>query len=126
MPLVHVYLHKGHSPEYLTAVGNAIHEALVSAAGAPADGRFQVIHQMEPGELIAHPSYGGVSRSADVIVLQITLKVGRPVDMKKALYAGLVRRLGEAVDLRPDDLVVSLIEIPGENWSFGNGVATYV
>ena len=75
--------------------------------------------------MIAHPSYGGVNRSKDLIIIEITLNVGRTVETKKNLYADIVRRLEESADVRPDDVMVSLVEVAKENWSFGGGRATY-
>jgi 4-oxalocrotonate tautomerase len=125
MPFVNITLRKGKNPEYVREVATCIHDALVAEANVPADDRFQVIHEVDADRMIAHPSYGGVSRSDDLIIIQITLNVGRTLDVKKALYADIVKRLGRAVDVRPDDVLISLVEVTKENWSFGNGVATY-
>lgn len=125
MPLVEITLRRGKSPEYVRSLADAIHDALVAQANVPADDRFQIIHQVADSDLIAHPSYGGVSRSKDLVVVRVTLNTGRTLEIKKALYADIVRRAGKAVDVRPDDLLVCLVEVARENWSFGNGLATY-
>lgn len=125
MPFVKVYLRRGKSPEYLHNVSDAIHDALVATANVPQDDRFHVLQQLDPDLLIAHPTYGGVNRSADLIIVEITLNAGRTVEIKKALYADLAARLQNALDLRPDDLIVSLVEVTKENWSFGGGRMTY-
>src|SRR6267142_515636 len=125
MPFVKLYLRKGKSPEFLRSVADAVHEALVAQANVPRDDRFQVIHQLDDNALIAHPSYGGVNRSKDLVIVEITLNAGRTVDIKKNLYADIARRLLEAGDVRPDDVLVSLLEVAKENWSFGGGRATY-
>jgi 4-oxalocrotonate tautomerase len=125
MPFVKIYLRHGKAPAYLAAVSDSIHQALVSQANVPADDRFHVIHELPASALVAHPTYGGVDRSDDLIVVEITLNAGRTVDVKKNLYADMAARLGQAVDLRADDLLVSLIEVTKENWSFGGGRATY-
>jgi phenylpyruvate tautomerase PptA (4-oxalocrotonate tautomerase family) len=125
MPLVHISLRKGKSPEQLRSLGNAIHDALVAQANVPADDRFQIVHELEPHALIAHPTYGGVNRSDDLIIVEITLNTGRTVEIKKALYADIVARLGQALDVRPDNVLIALTEVTKENWSFGNGLATY-
>jgi len=125
MPFVKVYLRRGKSPESLRAVSDAIHDALVSQANVPADDRFQVIHQLDDHELVAHPTYGGVSRTRDLVIVEITLNAGRTVEVKKALYADMAARLEQAAGLKPDDLMVSLVEVTKENWSFGGGRATY-
>ncbi|HXG57700.1 MAG TPA: tautomerase family protein [Thermoanaerobaculia bacterium] len=125
MPLVKIHLRKGKSREYLRDVSEAIHAALVSQASVPPDDRFQIVFEHDAGSFIAHPSYGGVSRSEDLIVIEITLNTGRTLETKKNLYADIVRRLQEAADIRPDDVLISLTEVAKENWSFGKGLCTY-
>lgn len=125
MPLVEITLRTGKSPEYIRSVADAIHEALVAQANVPPDDRFQIVHQVADTSLIAHPSYGGVSRSSDLIIIKITLNAGRTADIKKNLYADIARRLDSAADVRRDDVMICLIEVVKENWSFGGGRATY-
>jgi 4-oxalocrotonate tautomerase len=124
VPLVKLYLRKGKTPEYLRDVADAVHDALVAQANVPKDDRFQVILELDDDALIANPSYGGVNRSKDLIIVEITLNAGRTVDIKKSLYADIVRRLQKAADVRPDDVLISLVEVTKENWSFGGGRAT--
>jgi 4-oxalocrotonate tautomerase len=125
MPFVKMYLRKGKSSEYLAALSDSVHQALVSQANVPADDLFHVLHELEANCMVAHPAYGGVSRSADLIIIEITLNAGRTVEVKKNLYADIVARLNGAIDVRPDDVLVSLVEVTKENWSFGGGRATY-
>jgi phenylpyruvate tautomerase PptA (4-oxalocrotonate tautomerase family) len=125
MPLVRITLRRGRTPELLRDASNAIHEALVATANVPADDKFHVIEEVDHGHLIAHPSYGGVERTDGLIVIQITLNAGRTVEVKRALYAEIAKRLQEGVDVRPDDVLISLVEVTKENWSFGGGRATY-
>ena len=125
MPLVKIYLRHGKSPEYRKSVADAVHDALVAQANVPKDDRFQILHELDEDSLIAHPSYGGVSRSPDLIIVEITLNAGRTVEVKKNLYADIAKRLGSATDVRPDDVLISLVEVTKENWSFGGGKATY-
>ena len=125
MPLVRLTLRKGRSPEFLREAANAVHAALVAEANVPGDDRFQVIDEVEPDHLIAHPTYAGVERSEALILIEITLNAGRTVEVKRALYADVVRRLQEELDVRPDDVLINLVEVARENWSFGRGLATY-
>ncbi len=124
MPIVHIHLREGKSPKYLRDVSSAIHESLVASIKIPADDLFHIIHQHSPVTLIAHPTYGGVSRSEELIVLEITLNAGRTLELKKALYAEIVARLAP-LGVRADDVLVSLTDVVKENWSFGGGRATY-
>jgi 4-oxalocrotonate tautomerase len=124
MPLVRVTLRKGRSSSFLRDAGEAIHAALVSQANVPEDDRFQVFDEVQADRLAAHATYGGVERSADLLIVEITLNAGRTVEIKKNVYADIVRRLGEH-GVRPDDVLIALTEVTKENWSFGGGRATY-
>lgn len=125
MPLVEITLRKGKTRQYVRSVADAIHEALVAQASVPQDDRFQIIHEVESDAIIANPAYAGVSRSDDLVVIRITLNAGRTLEVKKSLYADIARRLSASADVRPDDVLVSLVEVTRENWSFGRGLATY-
>ena len=113
------------SAKELRKISDGVQDALVAHANVPANSRFYLFIRLERDEIVADPSYGGVTRSKNVIVIEITLNAGRTVEVKKALYAGIVSRL-EKIGVRPDDVVISLIEVTKENWSFGGGRATYV
>jgi len=125
MPLVRITLRRGRSREFLRDLSEAIHASLVAEANVPADDKFHIIEEVDGDNLIAHPSYGGVERSEGLVVIQITLNTGRTVEIKKNLYADIARRLQSAVDVRPDDVLINLLEVTKENWSFGKGLATY-
>ena len=113
------------SAKELRKISDGVQDALVAHANVPANSRFYLFIRLERDEIVADPSYGGVTRSKNVIVIEITLNAGRTVEVKKALYAGIVSRL-EKIGVRPDDVVILLIEVTKENWSFGGGRATYV
>ncbi len=44
---------------------------------------------------------------------------------KKALYQAIAERLNEKLDVRKEDVFISLVEVTKENWSYGNGMAQY-
>lgn len=124
MPLVHVYLRKGRHEERSAAIGDAIHRALVSQANVPADDRFQIVHHLEAEDIVADPRYGGADRTESLVIIQIFLNTGRTVEIKKNLYGEIARQL-EMLGIRQDDVMISLVEVAKENWSFGGGRATY-
>ena len=64
-------------------------------------------------------------RTGGLIMIQITLNMGRTVEMKKALFKRIAELLVESVQARPEDVLINLVEVPKENWSFGNGIAQY-
>ena len=124
MPLVEIHTRPGRTPEQLEAFRDAIHHAMVSEANVPADDLFQVVNEVAPEHLTAHATYGGVQRSEDLLFVKITLNAGRTNEVKKNLYAAIARNL-DVAGLRPDDLLIVLVEVTKENWSFGGGRMTY-
>ena len=122
MPLVQIT--GRHDVATLRALGEIVHEALVSAIGIPADDRFQILTTATDETLIADPSYLGCHRESPAIV-EITLSAGRNNDQKRALYAEITRG-AEAAGIRADDVMIVLRENQRVDWSFGAGIAQYV
>jgi 4-oxalocrotonate tautomerase len=125
MPLVRVSLREGKSASYRAAIGEAIHRAMVETINVPADDRFQILTEHSSDGLVYDRKYLGIERTDDIVVIQITLNNTRTLDQKRALYRALAEKLAKAPGLRAQDLLVSLVEVPKENWSFGNGEASY-
>jgi 4-oxalocrotonate tautomerase len=125
MPLVRITLAQGKTAEYRRAIADGVHKALVAAAAVPADDRFQVIEQVPAEALVWDAAYLGQQRTPDVVFVQIVLNVGRTTEVKKALYAAIANELAAAPGLRREDVLVSLVEVAKENWSFGGGVMSY-
>ena len=48
------------------------------------------------------------------------------VEQRKALYKAIADGLAAKPGIRPEDVLINLIEVKKENWSYGNGVAQYV
>jgi phenylpyruvate tautomerase PptA (4-oxalocrotonate tautomerase family) len=71
------------------------------------------------------PDYLGIRKTDDNIFIQITLNVGRGISMKQQFFRALADRLHAELNLRREDVFVNLVEVPKENWSFGNGEAQY-
>jgi hypothetical protein len=61
--------------------------------------------------------------SDDLIVLELTFISGRPKDTRLALLKELNERIAARAGISPDDLMIQLYELPGENISFGQGLA---
>ena len=121
MPFVKIYYRRDKHADP-KPIGDAVHEALVAQANVPRDDRFQVFLPLD--NIVADPAYGGVQRSDRLVIVEITLNAGRTTEIKKSLYADVARRL-DAVGIRPDDVMISLVELTKENWSFGGDRATY-
>jgi 4-oxalocrotonate tautomerase len=125
MPLARIDLPQGKPPEYRQTVGDVVYEAMRTTLNVPENDRFQVIAEHAPGGLVIDPTYLGIARSADALTIQVTLNAGRSVELKKAFYRAVADGLHERLGLRREDVFISLVEVPKENWSFGNGEAQY-
>ena len=125
MPLVRISVRKGKSEEFRRALAEGVHQAMVEAIDAPPQDRFQIVTEHSPTDLIYDPAYLGTDRSDDIVIVQITLSFGRKPPQKRKLFQRIVEILGRNPGVRPQDVVMNLVETAWENWSFGNGEAQY-
>lgn len=125
MPLARVDLVQGKSADYRKAISEVIYDAMIKTLNVPKDDRFQVITEHPAEGLIFDPAYLGIQRTADCIFIQVTLNEGRTVEMKRAFYKAIADGLHDRLKLRREDVVINLVEVKKENWSFGNGEAQY-
>jgi 4-oxalocrotonate tautomerase len=102
-------------------LGEIVYEALRDVVSAPKDDKFQVITQHDPEELNLAGSYLGNHYSEDIILIQITMNSGRSIALKKALYKRIVDVMQAKLNVGPDDVVINLVEVAKENWSYGKG-----
>jgi hypothetical protein len=56
-------------------------------------------------------------------VLEVAFIAGRPKETRLALLRELNARIVAGAGISPDDLMIQLVEGPGENFSFGRGLA---
>jgi 4-oxalocrotonate tautomerase len=126
MPLVRISLRQGTSQEYRKALADGVHQAMVESIAIPPNDRFQVITDHAPEALIYDPQYLDVRRSDRIVFVQITLSFGRKPQQKRKLYKRMAEILAESPGLPPQDLLINLVEVSWENWSFGNGEAQYM
>jgi phenylpyruvate tautomerase PptA (4-oxalocrotonate tautomerase family) len=125
MPLVRIDLVRGKPAAFRKQIGEIVYTAMREAINVPADDKFQVITEHDSGELNVAYSYLGNSYTGDIILIQITLNAGRTVEMKKSLFKRIADDLHDQLKVRREDVVVNLVEVAKENWSFGGGVAQY-
>ena len=121
MPFTRISLLRGKSPDYLRAISDSLHKALVEAFDVPPDDRFQLIHQHEPGELIFDRNYLGGPRSDDFILFAITAGRPRTTETKQAFYTRLAALLAEAPGVRSEDVMAVITTTSPEDWSFSGG-----
>lgn len=124
MPLVRISLVKGQPAALRREIGGAVHRALVETIDVPQRDRFQLLTEHEPGDLVYDAEYLGIARSDNIVIIQITMSSGRNLEKKRRLYRRIAHNLA-ALGVRREDVWINLVEVAKENWSFGNGVASY-
>src|SRR3989442_13059570 len=124
MPLAKIHVLEGRYDDLrLGNVSKAVQDALISVLKIPSDDFFQIIHELPRNRFLHTPSFLGMKYSDDFILLELTFISGRPRETRLALLEELNARVVAGAGISPDDLMIQLSEGPGENFSFGRGLA---
>ena len=124
MPVAKIHVLEGRYDEHrLSNVSRAVQEALIGVLKIPPDDFFQIIHELPRNRFLHTPSFLGMKYSDDFILLELTFISGRPRETRLALLEELNARVVAGAGISPDDLMIQLSEGPGENFSFGRGLA---
>jgi 4-oxalocrotonate tautomerase len=126
MPFVRIDLAQGKSAEYRKTLGEVVFQAMRDVIDVPENDKFQIITEHPPGGFNVTKNYLGNEYSNDVVLIQVTMSHGRTVERKQAFYKRIVDDLHAQLNVRRDDVVINLVEVSKENWSFGGGIAQYV
>jgi 4-oxalocrotonate tautomerase len=125
MPLVRIDLVQGKSPAYRETIGEVVYEAMLGTLNVPKNDRFQLIAEYPAENFVVDPTYLGIQRTKDCVFIQVTLNQGRTVEQKQGFYKAVADGLHRRLEIRREDVLISLVEVSKENWSFGNGEAQY-
>lgn len=125
MPLTRISLRAGKSAAYRRAIMNGVYNAMRETFNVPENDRFMTVSEHDASNFDYGVDYLGIARTDDLVIIQITANNTRTLEQKKALYAKIASNLKTAPGIRPEDVLVSLVEVPKENWSFGHGIAQY-
>ena len=120
MPVTRISIREGKSPEYKQALMDEIYEALRDTVAIKDGDRFMPIAQHGAHEF-AYGPFLGIDRGDDLVQIQVFWAPGKTVAAKLAMYEKIVERLGINPGVRPEDVLISVVETAAENWSFGNG-----
>ncbi len=125
MPLSRVSLRRGKPAAYRKAILDGVYRAMRAVFDVPDEDRFMTITEHDEDNFSYSKNYLGIARSDDLVMIQLTVNNTRTVEKKRALYRAIVENLTADPGLRPEDILINLIEVLPENWSFGNGIAQY-
>jgi Tautomerase enzyme len=107
----------------LGRISKAVQDGLMSELGVPAEDFFQIFNFLSRKQFLHTPSFLGLNYSDDLILLELSFIAGRSEEKRLALLKTLNDRVAAAAEIFPDDLLITLYEVPGENISFGRGLA---
>lgn len=126
MPLVAIDVLEGHPQQKLDAICEGVHLAMTQTLGVPERDRFQIVTEHSRRALRFNREYLQGDRSDGFVLIRLTLSAGRSTEAKQAFYARVGELLAAEPGLRPDDVMVVLVENAREDWSFGRGRASYL
>jgi len=125
MPLTRVALRRGKSAEYKRAILDGIYSAMRETFSVPEDDRFMVIDEYDAENILCSHRYPAIAHSDDLLIIQLTVNNTRTIEQKKALYVSIVEKLTKNPGVRQEDILINLVEVVKEDWSFGAGIAQY-
>jgi 4-oxalocrotonate tautomerase len=120
MPVTRITIREGKTPAYKQALMDEIYEAMRETVAIKDGDRFMAITEHGQHEF-AYGPFLGIDRGDDLVQIQVFWAAGKTVDAKLAMYKKIVERLGTNPGVRPEDVLIAVVETAAENWSFGNG-----
>ncbi|MEA5454136.1 tautomerase family protein [Sinomonas sp. JGH33] len=125
MPLVRIDVNAGRSPEQLSRISRAVHDAILAEYRIPERDYFHILTEHAPGQIVAQDAGLGFERTGGVVMIQIFTQGGRTQEAKEALFAAVARELGDA-GVAGEDVFIGYVENGAGDWSFGFGRAQYM
>ena len=125
MPLTYISMRAGKPVAYRRAIMDGVYAAMRETFNVPENDRFMTVSEHDGDSFDYGANYLGIERSNDLVIIQITANNTRTLDQKKALYSKIAENLKSNPGIRLEDVFISLVEVPKENWSFGHGLAQY-
>lgn len=93
------------------AISEAIQAAVVSALEYPPE---KWVHRFFP--MSEEDFIWGMDRSDRYTIVEVSMFTGRSAEAKRSLIMGLFVNLQETVGLDPNDVEITIVETPRENW----------
>ena len=120
MPFVTVNILEGKSEEYIKKVSDSINEAVIETMSFPDDDRYQAVNQLSDDCL----QYQG--RKEERVMMHLVMRSGRSNKAKQAFYKKVVEYLNHRVQIKPENVFITITENHDIDFSFKDGVAQFV
>ena len=114
MPIVRIDIQSGKTTAYKRDILHGVRAAVVESLGVPDDRVMQRLIET-PAENIDAPEV----RSDRLTVIEVSMLPGRGPDLKEALYAAIVQRLGEKPGIYSHDITVLINDPAAECFALG-------
>lgn len=125
MPLLRFDIYEGWSDADVRAMLDAAHRAMLAAFQVPERDRYQIVHEHPPARMIMEDTGLDIPRSERFVFVQVTTRP-RSREMKERFYQLLVEELERSCGIAPADVMVNLVTVGDEDWSFGLGRAQFL
>jgi 4-oxalocrotonate tautomerase family enzyme len=94
-------------------LSDVIHSCVVEALAFPKDKRAHRFFPLESEDF-----YYPEGRTTRYTIIEISMFEGRTVEAKKKLIHLLFKRIEQTLNIRPEDVEVTISETPKHNWGF--------
>ncbi len=121
MPFARIDLLQGKPADYRATLADIVYQGIFGVLKAPEGDRFVVIGEHNAENLIYDPKFLGFERSPDFILIQVTSTVGNDQQTKLAFFRFIADELKSKLNVRPADVMINLVFVKKEDWSFGGG-----
>jgi phenylpyruvate tautomerase PptA (4-oxalocrotonate tautomerase family) len=115
MPIIHVNLHRGTSPEHRQAIANSIQSAMIEVMRIPEDDYFQVTNEYDRGNIHFDRNYFGIPRGENPVLIELRFNT-RPAEDKGALFEAIARNLTRNPGIKVEDIYMNIVECAPPNW----------
>jgi phenylpyruvate tautomerase PptA (4-oxalocrotonate tautomerase family) len=126
MPLVKISVYEKADSETKKIIAACVFDAMRTAFAIPEDDRFIVLTSHPHEDFDIDPHYMDMQRTDDFVLVEVTLRRGRSVEVKQFFYREVARLLEERTGIAPDNVMIVLTEIASADISFGRGEAQYL
>jgi phenylpyruvate tautomerase PptA (4-oxalocrotonate tautomerase family) len=124
MPLAKIHVLEGrYDQARISNISGTIQAALMNTLRVPLEDFYQLIFELPKNRFLHTPSFVGMHYTDDLIILDVSFIQGRSKETRLALLKDINTRIATAASVSPDDIMITLYEVPGENISFGQGEA---
>jgi phenylpyruvate tautomerase PptA (4-oxalocrotonate tautomerase family) len=120
MPLVRIDAFEGRSESEVKILLDSAHRAIVKAFHLNERDRYQIYDARPRAHFIVQDTGLGIPRTDKALIITVVSKQ-RPEILKRRLYQEMTQELAKSASVAPSDVMISIIENGGADWTFGNG-----